>query len=97
MTKKQKKALRRIIIAAAGLILVNIISRFVVFAGTTFSKFLYGIPLAALYLAIYIIIGGDILRKAFRGIINRQIFDENFLMSIATIGAFIIYIFPNGN
>ena len=93
MTKKQKKALRRIIIAAAGLILVNIISRFVVFAGTPFSKILYGIPLAALYLAIYIIIGGDILRKAFRGIINRQLFDENFLMAVATLGAFALAIY----
>ena len=52
MTKKQKKALRRIIIAAAGLILVNIISRLVVIGGTPFSKILYGIPLAALYVAI---------------------------------------------
>ena len=93
MTKKQKKALRRIIIAAAGLILVNIISRFVVFAGTPFSKILYGIPLAVLYFAIYIIIGGDILRKAFRGIINRQLFDENFLMAVATLGAFALAIY----
>ena len=93
MTKKQKKALRRIIIAAAGLILVNIISRFVVLGGTPFSKLLYGIPLAALYLAIYIIIGGDILRKAFRGIINRQIFDENFLMAVATLGAFALAVY----
>ena len=93
MTKKQKKALRRIIIAAAGLILVNIISRFVVIGGNPFSKLLYGIPLAALYLAIYIIIGGDILRKAFRGIINRQLFDENFLMAVATLGAFALAIY----
>ena len=93
MTKKQKKALKRIIIAAAGLILVNIISRFVVLGGTPFSKLLYGIPLAALYLAIYIIIGGDILRKAFRGIINRQLFDENFLMAVATLGAFALAIY----
>ena len=93
MTKKQKKALRRIIIAAAGLILVNIISRFVVLGGTPFSKLLYGIPLAALYLAIYIIIGGDILRKAFRGILNRQLFDENFLMAVATLGAFALAIY----
>ena len=93
MTKKQKKALRRIIIAATGLILVNIISRFVVLGGTPFSKLLYGIPLAALYLAIYIIIGGDILRKAFRGIINRQIFDENFLMAVATLGAFALAVY----
>ena len=97
MTKKQKKALRRIIIAAAELILVNIISRFVVLAGTPFSKIFYGIPLAALYLAIYIIIGGDILRKAFRGIINRQLFDENFLMAVATLGAFALAIYERSS
>ena len=93
MTKKQKKALRRIIIAAAGLILVNILSRFVVIGGTPFSKILYGIPLAVLYLAIYIVIGGDILKKAFKGILNRRLFDENFLMAVATLGAFALAIY----
>ncbi len=93
MTKKQKKALRRIIIASAGLILVNIISRLVVIAGTPFSKILYGIPLAALYVAIYIVIGGDILRKAFQGMRNRRLFDENFLMAVATLGAFALAIY----
>ena len=93
MTKKQKKALRRIIIAACGLILVNIISRFVVIGGNSFSKILYGIPLAVLYLAIYIVIGGDILRKAFQGILNRRLFDENLLMAIATLGAFALAIY----
>ena len=97
MTKKQKKALKRIIISAVGLILVNIISRFIVLAGTPFSKIFYGIPLAALYLAIYIIIGGDILRKAFRGIINRQLFDENFLMAVATLGAFALAIYERSS
>ena len=93
MTKKQKKALRRIIIAALGLVLVNLIARFVVIGGNSFSKILYGIPLALLYLAIYIVIGGDILRKAFRGILNRQVFDENFLMAVATLGAFALAIY----
>ena len=93
MTKKQKKALRRIIIAAVGLILVNIITHFVAIGGEAFSKLWFGIPLAVLYLAIYIIIGGDILRKAFRGILNRQIFDENFLMAVATLGAFALAIY----
>ena len=93
MTKKQKKALRRIIIAACGLILVNIISRFVVIGGNSFSKILYGIPLAVLYLAIYIVIGGDILRKAFQGILNHRLFDENFLMAVATLGAFALAIY----
>lgn len=93
MTKKQKKALGRIIIAACGLILVNIISRFVVIGGNSFSKILYGIPLAFLYLAIYIVIGGDILKKAFQGMRNRRLFDENFLMAIATLGAFALAIY----
>ena len=93
MTKKQKKALRRIIIAAAGLILVNILSRLVVIAGRPFSKILYGLPLAVIYLAIYIVIGGDILRKAFQGMRNRRLFDENFLMAVATLGAFAVAIY----
>ena len=93
MTKKQKKALRRIIIAAAGLILVNIISRFLVIGGIPFSFFFYGTPLALLYIAIYLVIGGDILRKAFKGILNRQVFDENFLMAVATLGAFALAIY----
>ena len=67
MTKKQKKAWRRIIIAAAGLILINIISHFVVIGGNSFGALLYGIPLAVIYIAIYIVIGGDILKKAFQG------------------------------
>lgn len=93
MTKKQKKALRRIIIAAAGLILINIISHFVVIGGKSFGQLLYGIPLAAIYIAIYIVIGGDILRKAFKGILNRKLFDENFLMAVATLGAFALAIY----
>ena len=93
MTKKQKKALRRIIIAAAGLILVNIISRLLVIGGTPFSKIFYGLPQALLYIAIYIVIGGDILRKAFKGILNRKLFDENFLMAVATLGAFALAIY----
>lgn len=47
----------------------------------------------ALYLAVYLIIGGDILKKAFKGIINGRVFDENFLMAIATIGAFALAIY----
>ena len=93
MTKKQKKALRRIIIAAAGLILINIISHFVVIGGNSFGSLLYGIPLAAIYIAIYIVIGGDILKKAFQGMRNRRLFDENFLMAVATLGAFALAIY----
>ena len=93
MTKKQKKALRRIIIAAAGLILINIISHFVVIGGKSFGELLFGIPLAAIYIAIYIVIGGDILKKAFQGMRNRRLFDENFLMAVATLGAFALAIY----
>lgn len=93
MTKKQKKALRRIIIAAAGLILINIISHFVVIGGNSFGSLLYGIPLAVIYIAIYIVIGGDILKKAFQGMRNRRLFDENFLMAVATLGAFALAIY----
>ena len=93
MTKKQKKALRRIIIAAAGLILINIISHFVVIGGNSFGTLLYGIPLAVIYIAIYIVIGGDILKKAFQGMRNRRLFDENFLMAVATLGAFALAIY----
>ena len=74
MTKKQKKALTRIIIAVA---LVGLISLLPVKGYIRFALFM--IP--------YLVIGYDILRKAVKGIMNRQVFDENFLMAVATIGA----------
>ena len=75
MNKKQKKMLTRIIIAAALLIVLHFIP-------------ITGIPRFICYLAIYLEIGYDILKKAFKGIKNGQVFDENFLMAIATVGAF---------
>lgn len=80
MTKKQKKMLIRIIITAAMLVILLFIP-------------ITGIIQLALYLAIYVIIGYDILRKAWKGILNRRVFDENFLMAIATIGAFALAIY----
>ena len=74
MTKKQKKALIRIIISVA---LVGLISLLPVKGYLRFGMFM--IP--------YLVIGYDILRKAIKGIMNRQVFDENFLMAVATIGA----------
>ena len=74
MTKKQKKALIRIIIAV---VLVGLISLLPVKGYIRFALFM--IP--------YLVIGYDILRKAVKGIMNRQVFDENFLMAVATIGA----------
>ena len=79
MNKKQKKMLVRIIIAAAMLIGLH----FIPATGTL---------QLALYLAAYLVIGYDILKKAGRGILNRQVFDENFLMAIATVGAFVLAI-----
>ena len=77
MTKKQKKVLIRIIITAVMIIGLKFIP-------------ITGIPQLSAYLAAYLVIGYDILRKAGRGILNGQAFDENFLMAVATIGAFVI-------
>lgn len=76
MNKKQKKLLIRIIICAVMLVGLQFIP-------------VTGIIQLGFYLIAYFIVGYDILKKAVRGILNRQVFDENFLMSIATIGAFI--------
>ena len=80
MNKKQKKMLIRILIAAAMLIALKLIP-------------VTGILQLALYLVVYGIIGYDILKKAWKGILNRQVFDENFLMAAATIGAFALAIY----
>ncbi|WP_448861612.1 heavy metal translocating P-type ATPase [Dorea sp.] len=74
MTKRQKKSLTRIIIAAV----LMIILKFLPVEG--WLKFI-------LYMVPYLVVGYDILRKAFKGILNKQVFDENFLMAVATIGA----------
>ena len=75
MNKKQKKMMTRIIIASVLLVVLHFIP-------------ITGIPRFICYLAIYLEIGYDILKKAFKGIKNGQVFDENFLMALATVGAF---------
>ena len=80
MNKKQKKMLTRIVIAAAMLIALHFLP-------------VTGLVRLALYLAAYLVIGYDILRKAWKGILNGQVFDENFLMAIATVGAFALAIY----
>ncbi|MBQ9748992.1 MAG: cadmium-translocating P-type ATPase [Clostridia bacterium] len=89
MRKKDKKQLLKIIIAAVALISVTLIDRF-----DLIPKLLYlnGFDLQALllYMIPYLIVGGSVLMRAARGILHGQMFDENFLMSIATIGAFAI-------
>ena len=83
MTKKQKKMLLRILTAAALLIGLHFVP-------------VTGIPLFLLYLVPYGIIGYDILKKAWKGILNRQVFDENFLMAVATAGALAIGLLKTG-
>ncbi len=77
MTKKQKTMLIRIIVTAVMLVALKFIP-------------LTGIPQLIAYLAAYLVIGYDILRKAGKGILNGRAFDENFLMAIATLGAFFL-------
>ncbi len=84
MNKKQKKMLVRIIIAAVLMIALNFVP----------AK---GVLRFGLYLIPYLIIGYDILRKAWKGILNRQVFDENFLMAVATLGAIAVAIYDNGD
>ena len=74
MTKKQKKMLCRIIITAVLVLAIRLFS-------------IGGLPGTLLYLAAYLIIGYDILRKAVKGILRGQVFDENFLIAVATVGA----------
>ena len=84
MTKKQKKMLRRILLAAALMLLCG-------FAPVT------GWLRFALYMLPYLVVGYDILLKAGRGILNRQVFDENFLMAVATVGAILLAVTGNGD
>ena len=84
MTKKLKKMLIRIIVTAVLLVALHFVP-------------VSGIARFLLYLIPYGIIGYDILRKAWRGILNRQVFDENFLMAVATIGALAIGLLKTGD
>ena len=84
MNKKQKKALRRILLTAALLVVLAFVP------STGWVRF-------ALYMVPYLIIGHDILRKAFLGIRNKRIFDENFLMAVATIGAIVLAVTNSGD
>lgn len=74
MNKKQKKVFNRILVAVSGILLLKLLQ-------------LNDILAFALYLLLYLVIGYDILKKAWKGILNKQVFDENFLMAVATVGA----------
>lgn len=84
MTKKQKKMLLRILVSAALMILLHVIP-------------VKGVIRFGLYLIPYLVVGHDILRKAWKGICNKQVFDENFLMAVATIGAMVIGLTQSGD
>ena len=88
MNKKQKKMLTRIIISAVMLILINVLP----VDKLPVPELIMTIGKLIFYIIIYVIIGYDILRKAFKGILNRRVFDENFLMAVATVGAFALAI-----
>ena len=80
MTKKQKKSLQQILIALALVILLKLLLRVLPALPTPVEQLLYLIP--------YLVVGKDVLRKAIKGVKNRQPFDECFLMAVATVGAF---------
>lgn len=84
MNKKQKKMLARILVSAALMILMNFLP-------------VQGLVRFALYLVPYLVIGYDILIKAWKGIRNRQVFDESFLMAVATIGAMALAVYEDGD
>lgn len=83
MNKKQKKMLFRIIIAAV------LIVAFSLLPAEGYLKF-------GLFMIPYLVIGYDILKKAFKGILNKQVFDENFLMAVATVGAILLGDYSEG-
>ncbi len=88
MNKKQKKVLTRIIITVILMAVIIVTEQFV-----DINRFIW----FGIYMIPYIVIGYDILKKAFKGIINHQVFDENFLMAVATIGALAIGLYRNGD
>lgn len=84
MNKKQKKMLIRIIVAAALIVVLSLLP-------------VEGWLQFVLFMVPYLVIGYDILKKAWKGICNKQVFDENFLMAVATIGAIAVALYENGD
>ena len=87
MSKKQKKVLYRIIISLVLLVVISVLTMFVEIPAVL--EFI-------LYMVPYFVISYDILKKAFKGILNKQVFDENFLMAVATVGAIALGDFREG-
>ena len=84
MNKKQKKMLIRIIISALLMVLLSFVK-------------VQGVLRFLLYMVPYLIVGYDILIKAVKGILNKQVFDECFLMAVATVGAIVLGIIGDGD
>ena len=98
MTKKQKKVLVRICVSTVLLVVLHFLPEdFPRFADAGEDGLLQRFVRMLFYLVPYGIIGYDILRKAFRGILNRQVFDESFLMAVATLGALVIGLLKTGD
>lgn len=91
MTRKQKKNLIRIIISLVLFIVIFIIDKVIVLS-SVFDNYSFLLPLV-LYLLVYLIIGYDVLKKAFLNIIRGHMLDENFLMAIASLGAFVLAVY----
>lgn len=89
MNKKQKRQLKKIILALVLLVIMVIIQKLII-DKLDLGNVLSRVILTAMYLVPYLIIGGKVLAKAGRNILNGQVFDENFLMTLATVGAFIL-------
>ena len=92
LSRKQKKNLTRILVALAAFLTVIVVDKIVDLAHVTNSKVCWLLPFC-LYFAIYLVIGYDVLFKAARNISHGQVLDENFLMGVATIGAFALGIY----
>lgn len=92
MSKKEKKNFIRILIALSMFSIILIIDKTINLGTLVSGQFGWLLPFV-LYLVVYIIIGYDVLLRAFRNILHGQIFDENFLMCIATLGAFSLAIY----
>lgn len=92
LTKKQKRKLMRIILSLSLFIIIFILDKTIVLSSVFGEHFGWLFPFV-LYLMVFLIIGYDVLIKSAKGIIHGQVFDENFLMSVATLGAFALAIY----
>jgi Cd2+/Zn2+-exporting ATPase len=93
MNKKQKKVLWRIIATIVLMIALELLGKVVNFTEIPGGRWIQFV----LYMIPYVTIGYDILKKAWKGILNRQVFDENFLMAIATVGAIVLALVQSGD